>query len=110
MTTTLITRHPGAIEWVARQGLTVDEQLAHLDPTDIQPGDVVIGTLPVNLAAEVCARGGRFFNLSLNVPPEARGKELSADDLERYGARLEEYRVEAPGLAPAPPTQKPPQP
>jgi CRISPR-associated protein Csx16 len=94
MTTTLITRHPGAIEWAARQGLTVDRQIAHLDPIDIQPGDVVIGTLPVNLAAEVCARGGRFFNLSLNLTPAARGRELSADELERHGARLEEFTIE----------------
>lgn len=93
MTTTLITRHPGAIEWAARQGLQVDRQIAHLDPEEIQPGDVVIGTLPVNLAAQVCARGGRHFNLTLHLPPEARGRELSADELERYGARLEEYSV-----------------
>jgi CRISPR-associated protein Csx16 len=72
----------------------VDRQLDHLDVETIQPGDEVIGILPVNLAAEVCARGGRFFNLSLNVPPEARGRELSADELEQYGARIEEYRVE----------------
>lgn len=93
MTTYLITRHPGAIEWSTRQGLTVDKQIAHLDPADIRPGDVVIGTLPVNLAAGVCAQGGRFFNLSLDVPPEARGRELSADDLERFGARIEEFAI-----------------
>ena len=94
MTTYLITRHPGAIKWAARQGIEVDEQIAHLDPARIRAGDCIIGTLPVNLAAEVCARGGRFFNLSLDVPPEARGRELSADELERFGARLEEYRVQ----------------
>ena len=93
MTTRFITRHPGAIEWAARQGVSVDRQIAHLDPDDIQPGDIVIGTLPVQLAAQVCARGGRFYNLSLDIPPEARGRELSADDLERYGARLEEYLI-----------------
>ena len=95
MTTFFVTRHPGAIAWAARQGLVVDRQVAHLDPADIQPGDTVIGTLPVNLAAQVCARGARFFNLSLDVPPEARGRELSADDLERFGARLEAYDVQA---------------
>jgi CRISPR-associated protein Csx16 len=94
MTTYFVTRHPGAIEWAARRGLKVDRQLDHLDVETIQPGDKVIGILPVNLAAEVCARGGRFFNLSLTVPPEARGRELSADELEQYGARIEEYRVE----------------
>jgi CRISPR-associated protein Csx16 len=95
MTTWFVTRHPGAIAWAARQGIAVDRQVAHLDPADIQPGDTVIGTLPVNLAAQVCARGARFFNLSLDVPPEARGRELSADDLERFGARLEAYDVQA---------------
>ncbi len=93
MTTPLITRHPGAIEWAAKQGLVVDHQIAHLDPANIQPGDVVIGTLPVNLAAEVCARGGRYYNLTLDLPQEARGRELSAGDLERYGARLEEFSI-----------------
>jgi CRISPR-associated protein Csx16 len=93
VTTTLITRHPGAIEWAARQGLTVDQQIAHLDPAAVKPGDVVIGTLPVNLAAEVCARGGQFFNLTLDLPADQRGRELAAEELERYGARLEEYCV-----------------
>jgi len=95
MTTWFITRHPGAIEWAARQGIPVDRLIAHLDTAQVHPGDTVIGTLPVNLAAGVCARGARFFNLSLNLPPEARGQELSADDLERYSARLEEYSIEA---------------
>lgn len=93
MTTFFVSRHPGAVEWAARQGIRVDRLVAHLDPTAIQAGDVVIGTLPVNLAAEVCARGGRFCNLSLDLPPEARGRELSADELERYRARIEEYQV-----------------
>lgn len=94
MTTYFVTRHPGALEWAARQGLSVDFQLSHLEVAMIQPGDTVIGILPLNLVAEVCARGARFFNLSLTVPPEARGRELSADELEQFGARVEEYRVE----------------
>lgn len=93
MTTWFVTRHPGAIEWAARQGLIVDRQVTHLDIDAVEPGDTVIGILPVHLAAEVCARGARFFNLSLDVPPEARGRELDADALERFGARLEAYRV-----------------
>lgn len=94
MTTYFVTRHQGAVEWAARRGITVDHRISHLDPASIRAGDIVLGTLPINLAAEVCARGGRFFNLSLDVPPEARGRELSADELDRFGARLEEYRVE----------------
>ena len=95
MTTWFVTRHPGAIEWATRRGLPIHRQVHHLDPETIRPGDVVIGTLPLNLAAQVCARGGRFYTLSLDLPPQTRGRELSADDLERYGARLEEYRIQA---------------
>lgn len=93
MTTFFVTRHPGAIEWAQRHGLAVDRQLAHLDPEQIAPGDTVIGVLPVNLAARVCARGGHYLNLSLDLPAEARGQELTADELERYGARLEGYVI-----------------
>jgi CRISPR-associated protein Csx16 len=93
MTTLFITRHPGAREWAGRQGFEIDQLVEHLDPADIRAGDTVLGSLPVNLAAEVCGRGGRYFHLTLPLPPEWRGRELSADDMERFGARLEEFRV-----------------
>lgn len=98
MTTYLVTRHPGAIAWAERQGIQVDRQIDHLDPGIVAAGDTVIGILPVNLAAQVCARGGRYLNLSLDLPAEARGRELSADELEAYGARLEAYVVSAAKL------------
>jgi CRISPR-associated protein Csx16 len=92
--TFFITRHPGAVEWAARQGVAVDRTVAHLDPAEIHAGDVVIGTLPVHLAAQVCARGARYLHLVLDLPRERRGLELTAGDMMRYRARLEEYRVE----------------
>lgn len=93
MTTYFISRHPGAIDWATEEGLVVDRQIAHLDTDTLQPGDVVIGTLPVNLAARVCERGGCYFHLSLELPPDWRGRELSAADLRQIGARLQEYRI-----------------
>jgi len=95
LTTLFISRHPGARDWAAEEGVTVDAVIAHLDPETIQPGDAVIGTLPMHLAARVCERGGRYLHLSLELPPEWRGRELSAADLRQCGARLEEYRVTA---------------
>ena len=93
MTVYFVTRHPGACEWARSLGLSVDVWLPHLDPVLVQAGDTVIGILPVNLVAIVCEQGGRYFNLSLNLPIAARGQELSAQELEIYGARLEEYQV-----------------
>ena len=91
--TIFVTRHAGAREWARRQGFAVDEIVDHFDPETVQPGDIIIGTLPVHLAAEICRRGGRYFHLVLNVPPEHRGRELSADDMEKFGARLEEFSI-----------------
>lgn len=92
-TTYLVTRHPGAREWVEREGIAVDRIVDHLDPTQVKAGDVVTGSLPVNLAAQVCAAGGRYLHLSLDLPPELRGKELSVEDMREVRARIEEYSV-----------------
>lgn len=94
MTTWFITRHSGALEWAARQSIFVDHTCVHLDIARIEPGDTVIGTLPVHLAAGVCERGARYLHLALEIPPDARGRELSANELEAFGARLEEYRIQ----------------
>lgn len=99
MTTYFVTRHPGARDWAAGAGIGVERVVDHLDVDWIGRGDVVIGSLPVNLVAQVCERGGRYLHLSLDLPPQARGRELSAEDMERFGARIEEYRVERVGAA-----------
>jgi len=93
MTTFFVSRHPGAQEWARAEGLAVDQVLDHLDLALVQPGDRVLGSLPVNLAAAVCARGGRYLHLSLELPRDWRGRELSAADLKALGARIEEYQI-----------------
>lgn len=100
MTVWFVSRHAGAADWACRRGLDIDRRVEHLDVDDVRPGDIVIGTLPVHLAAEVCARGARFLNFSVDLPPALRGRELSADELEACGARLEEYIVQR--VAPPP--------
>ena len=93
MTTWFITRHPGARHWAEQQRLAVDRYCVHLDPANVAAGDIVIGSLPVHLAAAVCACGARYLNLSLDLPAHARGKELSAAELAAFNARLEEFQV-----------------
>lgn len=99
MTIYFVSRHPGARDWAKQEGIVVDQVVAHLAPDSIQPGDTVIGSLPVNLAAEVTARGARYLHLSLRVPPELRGIELDASQMRACGAELEEFRI-----LPVPPT------
>lgn len=94
MTTFFVTRHPGASAWAAQQDLAVDRPVAHLNVAEVAPGDVVIGSLPANLAAAVCEKGARYLHLSLELSPELRGKELTAAEMAACGARIEEYRVE----------------
>ncbi len=93
MTTWFITRHRGAREWAEAQQLNIDRYCTHLDPAEIQTGDTVIGSLPVHLAAAVSAAGARYFNLSIDLPAHARGKELSLEQLQAFNARLEEFHA-----------------
>lgn len=93
MSTIFVSRHPGAVEWARRRGLTVDLWVAHLDVKKVGAGDTVIGSLPLHLAAEVTTRGARILHLTLDIPAEWRGRELAADELEMAGARLEEFFV-----------------
>lgn len=94
MKTWFISRHPGALHWMQRNQIHFDEHITHLDTKLIQAGDKVIGSLPVNLAAEICEKGASYWNLSLQIPAEARGVELSADKLDEYSAKLEQFLIQ----------------
>ena len=96
MKTWLVTRHAGAVFWARDAGIQVADHgiVASLDPSLVEAGDQVIGTLPINLAAEVIRRGATYCHLALELPAEARGKELGAEEMRRYGARLENYHIE----------------
>ncbi|WP_210321142.1 CRISPR-associated protein Csx16 [Aquibium microcysteis] len=90
-----------------RKGLSVEHaaglatlwrlrRLDHVGDAEIESfsaGDVVAGTLAVNVVARLNARGVRYLHLTLDLPPALRGKELTADDMDAAGARLEEYAV-----------------
>jgi CRISPR-associated protein Csx16 len=95
MTTFFVSRHPGAIEWAKRQKLNVTLFMPHLDTSQVQEGDTVIGSLPVNLAAQVCAKGAAYWHVSVALPATLRGTELSADALEQLDARLECFHLKA---------------
>ena len=102
MTTWFVSRHPGALQWMRQHGPAFDCHVPHLDTAQVQRGDTVIGTLPVNLAAQVCARGATYLHLALEMPAQQRGQELSAHDLQALGATLQPFHVQPLKTRPAP--------
>ncbi len=93
MTTWLITRHPGALNWANKQQLPYDQHRNHLIIEQIQPGDILYGTLPVTLIAAVNDQGARYFHLEMDLPEAQRGMELTTEQLEQLKARWVEYQA-----------------
>jgi len=107
----LVSRHPGVQDWFSpgtyaamilqwgdRGSYGAIERIAHLPEEDIDllgPGDIVVGTLPIQLAARVCGRDAIYVHLSLRVPPELRGTELTAEMMDACDAHLQRYEVRA---------------
>ena len=94
MTVWFISRHQGAIDWIAQQSINIDRFKQHLDINDIQADDIVIGTLPIHLAAQVCEKGAKFYFLSVNVTKEQRGKELTAKQLTEQYCSLQPFFIQ----------------
>lgn len=94
MTTYFVTRHDGALEWAKASNVYFDMHLTHLgDDMSLQVGDVVIGTLPINIVAKINQMGVRYFHLSLEIPVDLRGVELSHEQLLACQASLQEFFV-----------------
>jgi len=88
--TVIVSRHAGAVAWLAAQGITgtVIEQAT----ADDVRGKVVVGNLPLDLAAEAHQVG------SIDLPGllrEQRGRDLTPAEMNAAGATLRWYVVEA---------------
>lgn len=93
MKTYFVSRHQGALEWFAKQNIHVDQIIEHLSFQMIQKGDCVIGILPIHLISKICAKGASYYHLSLNIPQEYRGKELTPELMDRFNAMLQRYHA-----------------
>ena len=86
----IVSRHAGAVEWLRRQGIE-GKVIAHAAPEDVR-GKVVIGALPLHLAA-LAERVG-----SIDMPQLAaadRGRDLTPEEMDAAGAHLSWYVVAA---------------
>lgn len=64
-----------------------------MDLAQVNVDDVVAGTLPVHLAAEVCEKGAKFYFLQIPQQFATRGSEYSAAEMTAAGASLVRFEV-----------------
>jgi len=62
--------------------------ISHAEPEDVA-GNRVIGILPEELSILTA----EYWKLSMVVPAEFRGKELTVEDMERFGCSLKRYWI-----------------
>ena len=93
MSVILVSRHAGTLDWFKKKGLAIDEHVVHFDTNALKTGDIVVGVLPIHLAAQVCALGCKYYHLEMEVPLEFRGQELTSDQLDLFGAELVPYSI-----------------
>jgi len=92
MKTKIVTRHKGALEWIQKHHPEFgDAEVVEYARKKDLVGCRIVGVLPIPLAA-LC---GEYWHLDMPVPPEARGKEISCRDMERFHCRIQEYLVRA---------------
>ena len=87
MDTVIVTRHAGLVEWLKRLGVE-GEVVSHADEDTVR-GKRVYGVLPFRLAA----LADEFVEVSVDVPAELRGKELTADDIDSLNPQVTAWRV-----------------
>jgi len=83
----IVTRHPALVQVLAGLGIT-GRVIAHVTPADVTGMDVY-GVLPYRLAALASS----FTEITLDLPPELRGVELSAEQIRAHMGALTTYTV-----------------
>ena len=86
--TIIVTRHQGLVEWLKTRGITGDV-IPSAKAEDVR-GKRVVGALPLYLAAEADS----VVAVEYFCPPELRGQDLSAAQLDELGAKLSEFKVQ----------------
>ena len=87
----IVTRHKGAVAWIKKHYPIFSKfvVLKFIDEEQIK-GNVIIGTLPINLA--VLAK--EYWHLSMKIPLEMSGKEFTIEDMEEFGCQIVRYKIE----------------
>lgn len=89
----VVTRHQVLLDYLVKKGLVDNDVdvVIHATADDVK-GKKVIGVLPYSLACLT----EMFAEVTLELPLELRGKELSLEDVEKHAKGINCYRVENP--------------
>lgn len=99
--TLFVNRNVGAQDWAKKHGFATAEVVESFNPSMVEAGDTVVGTLPLPLAAAVHAKGAEFIALTMKpVPAELRGTPLSAEQMDELGAATQPMTVEVVDIVP----------
>ena len=90
----VVTRHTATCNWLKTRLAEHDLHFtAHFTAEMTEGFEVVVGILPINLVADLNARGIRFFMVTMEVPAELRGKELTEEQMVECNVKLEQFCV-----------------
>jgi len=86
----IVTRHPALVDFLRELGLVGEDAkvISHASPDDVRGRDV-IGVLPLHLASLAKS----VTEVQLDLPPDARGKELSLEEMKKYFRGIKKYVV-----------------
>ena len=86
----VVTRHPALVEYLTELGVVPagTEVVTHATAEQVR-GRHVFGVLPLHLAAEAAS----VTEVTLHVPAELRGVELTLEQVRQFSGPLVEYKV-----------------
>ena len=86
----IVTRHPALVEYLKEMEIIDgnERMITHATEEDIRGKDV-IGVLPLSLASVA----NRVTEVTLNLTPEMRGRELSLDEIRSVAGDITTYTV-----------------
>ncbi len=88
----IVTRHPGAIDWLQEKGFKGDI-VPHLLGDSISPGNIYIGMLPIPMIQKILDAGSRFYLLIMpGVTQAQRDREMTPAEMDAAGAKLVEIK------------------
>jgi len=85
----IISRHKATIEWLQSKFGNDIPVIEHLSDPEMIRNKIVIGNIPIHLAVNA----KEVWNVSIDLPPELRGKDLREEQFLKLNPRIEKYKV-----------------